>query len=232
MQKSNINACLVEVRNRLKSTGSTVPHLRGAANKGYSFSSLQFDEQIVLWDHIWKNEADWRLRLQAFFYCEKHAVKEKNIKEAWNILRSWQDHVNDWPFCDGLSKIYTKHLEVLEKEVYKQLLHWNKDKDLWKRRQSIVSLLYYSSTKKKQLPFEKILPLIDRLLKDKEYYVQKGVGWALRELHNVYPAKTYAYLKKNIRDISAIAFSAATEKLVRTRKDELKKLRKDQRLRG
>jgi len=117
-------------------------------------------------------------------------------------------------------------LEVLPKQVYAQLKMWNTDKDLWKRRQSIVSLLYYSRTKKVHLPYNEIIPLIDNLLNDKEYYVQKGVGWSLRELYNVYPEKTFGYLKKNTKSISAIAFYAATEKLTKKEKELLKTLRK------
>jgi len=41
-------------------------------------------------------------------------------------------------------------------------------------------------------------PLITRLLNDKEYYVQKGLGWTLRELHNVYPEQAIAYLQTHI----------------------------------
>lgn len=76
------------------------------------------------------------------------------------------------------------------------------------------------------MPYNKILPLISNLLQDEEYYVQKGVGWSLRELHNVYPEKTYDWLRKNIQNISSIAFSAATEKLDGKRKNILKQIRK------
>ena len=70
------------------------------------------------------------------------------------------------------------------------------------------------------------MPLIVHLVADKEYYVQKGVGWALREIHNVYPEETFAWLKENIRSISAIAFSPAIEKMATERVNELKALRK------
>ncbi len=76
----------------------------------------------------------------------------------------------------SLSKIYTKMLELAPEKVYRVLKAWNKDKDLWKRRQSVVTLLYYSRTKKVYLAFDAIEPLITGLLSDKEYYVQKG-GW-------------------------------------------------------
>jgi 3-methyladenine DNA glycosylase AlkD len=90
-------------------------------------------------------------------------------------------------------------------EVYDQLKIWNKESNLWTRRQSVVSLLYFSRTKKKHLPFAKVIPLIIPLLDDKEHYVQKGVGWTLCELHTVHPDKSLAFLQKNFK-INSICF--------------------------
>lgn len=217
---------LHEVNERIAKSGNTVPAVRNAFKKGYSFSHLPFEEQLPVWEFIWKNTDNWRVKTQPFFYCERFAVKEKHAGAAWQALKHWQNQVSDWPFCDSLSKIYTKHLEFFPAEVFAQLKKWNRDKDPWKRRQSVVSLLYYARTKKKYLSFNQILPLIENVLHDKEYYVQKGVGWSLRELYNVYPAKTFAWMKKNIRSISAIAFSAATEKVTISEKKTLKSLRR------
>jgi 3-methyladenine DNA glycosylase AlkD len=217
---------LSEVIQRLNSLGGTVPVLRKAYQQKYSFSSLPFREQLIIWEFIWKNAPTWQVKTQAFFFCEAHAVKEQNAAHAWKALRHWQNDVADWSFCDSLSKIYTKHLELFPEEVYAQLVKWNRDRDLWKRRQSIVSLLYYTRTKKKILPYEKIQPLIHSLLDDHEYYVQKSVGWSLRELYNAYPEKTFNYMQRNVARISSIAFSAATEKLDAKSKKILKDLRK------
>ena len=113
--------------------------------------------------------------------------------------------------------------------MLEQLEQWNRSTNLWDRRQSVVSLLYFSRTKKVILPYDKIIRLIDRLLDDKEYYVQKAVGWSLKESYNVYSSETLQYLNKNIKRVSAIAFTAATEKLKKEDKERLKKIRKPDR---
>lgn len=43
--------------------------------------------------------------------------------------------------------------------------------------------------------------------------MQRAVGWSLKELNNVYPKLTLRYLEGNIMDVSAMAFTAAIEKL-------------------
>ncbi len=68
--------------------------------------------------------------------------------------------------------------------------------------------------------------MVQPLLKDENYFVQKGIGWTLREMWNVYPTETLAFLKAHITDITATAFTAAIEKLDVTEKQQLKEMRK------
>ena len=126
-------------------------------------------------------------------------------------------------------KIYTKILEIMPEKVLKQLRQWNKSTNLWDRRQSLVSLLYFSRTKKIILPFDTIIYLVNELVNDSEYYVQKAVGWTLKELYNVYPAATLQYLENKIGNISPIAFTIAIEKLDKNEKERLKIMRKPRR---
>ena len=74
------------------------------------------------------------------------------LQVMWPVIVKRQDQVDDWPLCDALAKIYTKVLVVAPAKAYAQLKKWNKNPDLWKRRQSVVSLLYYSCTKKDSPP--------------------------------------------------------------------------------
>src|ERR1700730_12132364 len=202
---------LGEARQHIKSIKGNVPAHRSSAKHIYSFSGKSFSQQLGIWDYIWHNTDEFWVKVHGFFFLERHMKKTDSLKQMWPVVRKWQDRVDDWPLCDALAKIYTKILVVEPAEVYPTLKKWNKDDDLWKRRQSVVSLLYYSRTKKDYLSFEKIEPLITSLLKDKEYYVQKGVGWALRELHTVYPQEGLAWLKVHIKLLSPIAFTIALE---------------------
>jgi len=67
------------------------------------------------------------------------------------------------------------------------------------------------------------------LLNDDEYYVQKGIGWTLREIYNLYPEPTKNFIHENIQNISSIAYSAATQKLDKETKQQFNKYRKSQR---
>ncbi len=226
MNKEYLQECLSEVERKVAKTPKTAPAHRKLFKQGYSFSKLPPSEQLIIWEYIWKNSSGFWAGGHAFLFLESKMKYKEFLRNSWNTIKHWQKAVDNWGLCDGLAKIYTKTLEIIPDEVLPQLEKWNKSSNLWDRRQSVVSLLYFSRTKKVVMPFDTIIKLIDRLLSDKEYYVQKGVGWALKETYQVYPKETLKYLEKNIKKISSIAFSPATEKLKKKNKEKLKKLRK------
>ena len=226
MNKEYLKKCLAEVEKKVSETPKIVPLHRKLFRKGYSFSKLPTSEQLIIWEYIRKNSSDFWVSGHAFLYIESKMKDKEFLIDSWKTLKKWQKEVDNWGSCDGMAKIYTKILEVIPDEVLPQLKKWNRSASPWDRRQSVVSLLYFSRTKKVVLPFKTIITLINRLLDDKEYYVQKGVGWSLKELYQVYPKETLEYLEKNIKRISAVAFSPATEKLKKKEKEKLKKLRK------
>jgi 3-methyladenine DNA glycosylase AlkD len=215
-----------EVIQHINTVTGSVPMHRRASVHSYSFSDGPFEQQLGIWDLVWRNSDEFWVRVHAFFFLERNMNKPGALQAMWPVIVKWQDQVDDWPLCDALAKIYTKVLVVAPVKVYAQLKKWNQDPDLWKRRQSVVSLLYYSRTKKTHLPFGKIEKLVTVLLSDKEYYVQKGVGWTLREMYTVYPGETFPYLVKQIKAISSIAFTIAIEKMSAQQKVQLKTLRK------
>jgi 3-methyladenine DNA glycosylase AlkD len=65
---------------------------------------------------------------------------------------------------------------------------------------------------------------------DKEYFVQKGIGWALREICRHYPEEQLQFLYKYASRMSSTAFATATEKIDALEKENLKMLRKQARI--
>ncbi len=114
----------------------------------------------------------------------------------------------------------------MERElVYPILDQWNRSKNPWERRQSVVSLVVRASSRRNPLPAGMILSLVQPLLKDSDHFVQRGVGWTLREAHQLYPDTISDFVEASAPQLSAIAFSAATEKYARPQREHLKELR-------
>lgn len=207
-----------------RSVGMTSATYRHRLKQGFSFSKLPDIEQWTIWNFIFRNSRLHEGQMAALRFAEDRVLT--NGKREWNYLRGWIDFVDNWAHSDVLSKVYSFLLERDPELILPQLKKWNRSQNQWKQRASVVSLIYYASPKRKAPPVDIVLEMVEPLLDVKDKYVQKGVGWTLREAYNLYPKETLAFLQKHIRDLSADAFSYSTEKLSAQEKEWLKKQRK------
>ena len=208
--------------------GLSTPKQREIYKAAYGFNTLAPTEQLIIWNEIWQHSNLFEVMTQALFFASQHK-DAFDTTTLFNVTKNWVTKVDNWAHSDGLSDLFSYLLEKDAALVYPQFKIWNTSSNPWERRQSVVGLLEYSKKRKKVLPVTKLLPLVKSLLDDENYFVQKGIGWTLREIGNVYPTDTWDFLVKHHKTISAIAFSPAVEKLHSSKKEELKQLRKKSR---
>ena len=206
--------------------GVSTPKQKLLAKNNYGLK-LEAEELFPVMDLAFKRSKIYEVKNAAFLLAE-YNFKKADKSKLYNTMIGWVDHVDNWGHSDYLSKFLTRFLEM---EAHKnaflsELKKWNKDDNPWKRRQSMVALLYYSRTKNEHLPFKTISSMITSQLKAHEYYVQKGLGWTLRESYNVYPDLTYKFVHDNFHLVSPLAFTAAIEKMTEKEKSVLKQKRK------
>lgn len=224
--------------------GLSVPTQRDRFKRGYAeLAELTPEAKAKFWFAVWSEAELFESMSQAILFFESWAkertrlARKGEIKKTeiysplWPYLTQMVARIDNWAHSDGISSLLSAAVEESPKLRLQTLAKWNRDRRPWCRRQSIVSLHYYARQRKKPLPATKTLPLIQRLVHDEHFYVQRGVGWALRESYNVEPAVTLKFLERHIGELSAIAFSAATEKLTTKEKAALKKLRSERRRR-
>lgn len=198
---------------------------RDLCRAGYSFSKQPIETQLAIWDHIWKQADIHEVMSQAIIFVDQK-LNRLDPATGWKVVKGWVDRIDNWAHSDMLSKFFGRWMDKIPEAVFPQMVKWNSSKNPWERRQSMVSLVGYTKSKQPVHGIEEQLWLVKPLLKDPDYFVQKGVGWALRELGVKYPSEVWMFLKAHVKEISSVAFSAAAEKLDRGKKDVLKGMRK------
>eukprot|EP00009_Paramoeba_aestuarina_P013677 CAMPEP_0201530400 /NCGR_PEP_ID=MMETSP0161_2-20130828/44552_1 /ASSEMBLY_ACC=CAM_ASM_000251 /TAXON_ID=180227 /ORGANISM="Neoparamoeba aestuarina, Strain SoJaBio B1-5/56/2" /LENGTH=258 /DNA_ID=CAMNT_0047932739 /DNA_START=65 /DNA_END=841 /DNA_ORIENTATION=+ len=88
------------------------------------------------------------------------------------ISKSWWDTV-DFLASHPLGEWVRAHPKAKE-----QMRKWNEEENMWLRRSSIIHQLRYKHEVDKDLLFE----LIENQADDHEFFIQKAIGWSLREL--------------------------------------------------
>ena len=217
---------LQEVEQTTAKTKKTVPLQRKAFKQGFSFSQLAFEQQLDIWNYIFYKTEDYRTEMFCIYFLEYQIKERKRMLNAWPVIKHWQDKISRWETSDAIAKVYAQLVEYKAQLILPTYKKWNSSKNEWHRRQSIVGLIYYASSRKKYLPFNTITKLIIPLLDDNAHYVQRGIGWTLKELGKLYPKEQEIFVFDHATKIAPIAYSAGTEKWDKSKREKLKEIRK------
>jgi 3-methyladenine DNA glycosylase AlkD len=221
-KKSAATAATPEIYNTgLEVWFLATPKQRELHKKGFSFSDEPHHIQKRIWKFIWDKSNVFEVKTQSLFYYQCRR-SDTDFERYFIDLKMLVGGIENWAHSDIYSDCLSRILEVNPQKVMPTLEKWNISTNPWKRRQSLVSLFYYQSGRKKLPSKTKVFKFLKNLLKDEHYYVQKGVGWTLREAIQAYPTETYVFVEKNLEVLSSIAFTTVMEKVPSHKKDKYK----------
>ena len=136
------------------------------------------------------------------------------------LLDKWLNGAEGWGEVDSICQNVFQAKEMLEdwKDWEKWLRTWSKDKNVHKRRASLVLLtgpvVYSNDQRLFDLAFENI----DQLMGEKDILITKAVSWLLRSIVRRHPELVKDYLAKNENSLPKIAVRETRNKLKSGRK--------------
>ena len=193
----------------MKHLGIGFPALRKRVKEGFSFYDLPANKVLAIWDGLWRTSPYGDVLFAALEYYAPRVRKEVS-PALWPVVRKWPARVDNWCHADGLSSLYSWILAGDRDAVYPELVKWNRAEDEWLRRISLVSLIHYSGKNAVFVPPGRVLPLVTTCLEDESEYVQKAVGWVLREMGHVHPDAVEAYIQEHGATMSRVALRRAS----------------------
>lgn len=174
------------IKHDIKSKGVGIPEIRQIikeVNKEYKLTEKQIPEQIELLNELMLQEYT-EDKLSAILYLQLF-WKNKNEKQTFELISKWFDNewITDWNVCDWLCvRILTPLVDNWTNPTIKELKKWNKDKNQWKARASLVPLAQCKSIAQ----HEKIIRDFSIvLIKRDERFCKTSVGWVLREYSKI-----------------------------------------------
>lgn len=136
------------------------------------------DEYIkVLWQHP---EREMQLTAQeiAGKYMKKASKQKIELYEYMILNNSWWDTV-DYIAIWLVGTLFKKHPEMIDQYVEK----WMNSDNFWLQRTAILFQRNYKDETDEALLFN----LCKRLSDEKEFFIRKAIGWALREYSKTNP---------------------------------------------
>lgn len=191
---------------------------------GFSFYERPEGEILEVWSYIWFHSPFFEVMSAAANYYSLQ--KGEIASDTWPVLSTWPQRVENWAHADNLASIYAYLLPKVWPHVYDQLTKWNRSENQWLRRISLVSLIRYTGKKAVYLSPDEVLPLVENCLDDERFYVQKAVGWVLREMGHAHSEEVTQFIERHLSGIGAVAFTSAINFLHLGQRDAVKLRRK------
>ena len=98
----------------------------------------------------------------------------RSLCEEMIVTGAWWDHVDSLSLSHRLRQL----LEKYPAELSREMRAWSRDRDMWKRRSSIICQL----NRKSDIDLALLFDCIDPNLSDPDFFIRKDIGWALRSL--------------------------------------------------
>lgn len=164
--------------------------------------------KVIDWDFIencWnKEEREFQYVVVYYLKAMQKFLKREDISRLKYLIvtKSW------WDTVDLLAKVVGSL--VIRIEGYDQIMiEWSKDSNIWLKR---VAILYQLSLKEKvdKQVLERILV---NNLGDSEFFINKAIGWALRDYSKFNPEWVREFIEKNKNGMANLSIREASKYL-------------------
>jgi len=162
--------------------------------------------KTIDWDFVencWnKEEREFQYAVVYYLKAMQKFLKREDISRLKYLIvtKSW------WDTVDLLAKVVGS-LIIRIKGYDQIMLEWSKDSNIWLRR---VAILYQLSLKDK-VDKQVLDEILVNNLGDSEFFINKAVGWALRDYSKFNPEWVREFIKENKANMTNLSIREASK---------------------
>ncbi len=196
--------------------GLSTPQLK-EAHKAFArdHPDLRSTEVNALAAALWES-ATWEEKIFAIGLLDRH--RDLLDDASWSLADSWVDGATGWGLSDGLASGPISFMVHSRPKRFAELLRWTKAENMWRRRASTYALNEFIRAGELDRPFR----LLERLLYDKEFWVQRAVGTWLRESWKKDAKRTQRFLLAHSPGLPPVTVTVATERSTKAFRETLR----------
>ena len=181
--------------------GVNMPQLRAISREvfdGSSMSCLEWSETIL---ELWRDARYREERYAAMFLLGMKRHREcitpaiMPMLEEMIVTGAW------WDYVDEIARVVGDLLRRYPKQIRPVMRRWSTDSNLWKRRVSIICQLAF----KKDTDLELLYANIQPNLGDRDFFIRKAIGWALRQYARTDPDEVARYVRVHEAQLSGLS---------------------------
>lgn len=172
--------------------GVTVPFIARMA-KDFKKANRDIDKGFVfelgkrLWDSEYHQEKTLAIKL-----LEQYS--EHLDYESMPMLECMLSASAGWDHADGIANHLVDAALRKDRRTYEYLKNWSKSENFWMRRAALISqvILFREGKGDRKL----FLSMAEKMIEEKEFFIRKAIGWALREMSKTEPDAVFDFLMK------------------------------------
>jgi len=199
--------------------GLTTPQMREVMKTHYgAFKLMAMNELNELAELLWTGPTLEEREFAIWLFGRFSKLLDD---ESWAIMDRWIGQVSGWALCDGLGSGPISAMLYREPSHFDEVLEWTHSGNPWRRRVSAYAMRDFVFAGELERPFA----LLERLLYDEEFWVQRAVGTWLRECWKKDKKRTEIYLREHVTGLPRVVITVATERAPKAFRDELRRRR-------
>ena len=149
----------------------------------------------------------WRgARYREERYAAVRLISVKGQRECWapELMPMLEEMIVTgawWDYVDELAHVVGDLLRAQPKHIRPIMRAWSKDANLWKRRVSIIC----QNSFKHDTDLELLYANIEPNLADRDFFIRKAIGWALRAYAWTDPKEVSRYVLEHEAELSGLS---------------------------
>ena len=154
----------------------------------------------------------WETNLFDPMICAALILTEKKVKpctKLWKTIVRFLKDVDGWALEDTLAHAAWKCI-LADETLLDEVETWTKHSDFWMRRAALVYTLPYAKPGKNP---ERSLKWAASYVNDREWFIQKAIGWWLRVLSEHNPKRVLKFVREHEQQLMYVAKKEAQRKI-------------------
>lgn len=171
--------------------GLRTPALRAVLRQVFpARPRLERQDVLGLVDELWPGR--WFEERSAALWLLGRTARELGPADLPRLRRMTRD-CQGWAHLDELAVNVLGPLALAHGDaVYEPVRAWTRDRHLWMRRAAV--LIHVRPARVGKLDATRAWSTFEELLPERDFFLRKAVGWALRECCRHYPREVHAFL--------------------------------------
>jgi 3-methyladenine DNA glycosylase AlkD len=188
------------LKSDLRFLGATMPEIRRVARAVIARVKRDDDAALrplaaALWD-----SGVHELRAVAMFLLERRVdvLGARDLPLLERLLRESKS----WAYLDWISLKVLAPMLLRVPALRRRVARWSRHRDFWMRRAAVLTIL--PGVKDGDVPFSAFEAIAVPMLGEREFFIRKALGWALREVGKRQPAIVARFLRAHRAELAGL----------------------------